>query len=110
MTSYDYVIILCPSVLNNGKFDELSSDGSYLGGQIRMQAAVDFFRTQKVNKFIVVGGGIEKKLKTEKWRKVNDMRNFLVKNKIPKENIIRIVSKADTHGNLRAVYKVLKNK
>ena len=108
---YDYVIILCPSALNSeGKFDELSSDGSYLGGQTRMQAAVDLYKSDKVKNLIVVGGGIDEQNQRKKWRKVNDMRKFLMNNNIPPENIIRISSKADTHGNLRAVYKTFRDK
>lgn len=108
---YDYVIILCASPLNDeGKFDELSSDGSYLGGPIRMKAAVDFYKSKRVNKFIVVGGGMEEKKEEKKWRKVNDMRKYLIKNKVPKKNIIRICSKSDTHGNMRAIYKTFKEK
>lgn len=107
---YEYIIILCASPMNDGKFDELSLDGSYLGGQLRMQAAVDFYKRKKVKKFIVVGGGIEEKHEKEKWKKVNDMKTFLIRNKIPKKNIIRICSKKDTQGNLRAIYKEYKEK
>lgn len=110
---YDIVILLCASFLNEkGAFDELSPDSSYLGGPVRMRAAVDI--KSKVRKFIVVGGGIEKNNDKEKWRKVNDMYNYLIDNGIDSDKIIRIVSEADTHGNFRAIYvcakEILKNK
>lgn len=107
MTYYDFVIILCPSFLKGNKFDEFSPDGSYLGGQVRMQAAVDLYQRGVVKKLIVVGGMDNKK---GKWAKVDGMRRYLIKNDIPKDRIIRICSQADTHGNLRAIYKTVKDK
>lgn len=107
MKKYDYVIILCASTLKNGQFDDLSSDGSYLGGNIRMQAVVEL--KDKVNKFIVVGGGIEENGK-DRWRKTNDMYKYLKKNGVSPQKIIRVASVKDTHGNLRAIYKCLKEK
>lgn len=109
MIQYDFVILLCPSLMNKaGKFEEFSLDGSYLGGQVRMQAAVDLYKKGGVKKFIVVGGGINNE--KMKWDKVNDMRKYLIDNGVPKTEIVRISSKADTHGNLRAVYKILHNR
>lgn len=102
---YNYVIVLCASPLNKDKFDELSSDGSYLGGQVRMQAAVDFYFSKRVRKFIIIGGGMEKSEKIKKWEKVEDMRTFLINKNVPAKNISGLCSDSDTHGNLRAVYK-----
>jgi len=104
---YDIVILLCASILNKNKhFDELSSDSSYLGGPIRMRAAVDI--KSRVGKFIVVGGGIKKDNDQEKWRKVNDMRRYLINQGVNSNKIIRIVSEPDTHGNFRAIFTCLK--
>ncbi len=100
---YELVILLCPSALNSkGSFDELSPDGSYLGGQTRMGAAVDI--SPRVGTFVVVGGS---------RKKVYDMAKYLraefKKNKIsPKPKIIRIRSEADTTGNLWAVKRAFK--
>lgn len=109
MENFDYVIILCASELRTcvnktGHFDELNKDEKrlvylYVGGQIRMEAAVDVARY--VQNFIVVGGS---------EKKVKDMRNFLLE-ELQKEidngeitsKIIRIESEANTAGNLWAV-------
>lgn len=37
------------------------------------------------------------------------MKTFLINNKVPKASIVRICSEADTHGNLRAIYKRFNN-
>ncbi len=100
---YKLVILLCPSALNSsGYFDEFSLDGSYLGGQTRMGAAVDI--SSRVETFVVVGG-------TKK--KIDDMAKYLrtefKKNKVkPKPKIIRIQSEADTTGNLWAVKRTFR--
>ena len=108
---YDLVIVLCASAFNEYKaFDELSKDKQtgepiYVGGQIRMQAAADI--QEKVEKFIVVGGGAEEKYECSDFRKVNDMKQFLCcENGIESERVIRIVSGADTTGNLHAIKKL----
>ncbi len=110
-TPYNFVIVLCASPLNkNDEFEELSPDGSYLGGKVRMQAAVDLWTRKKVEKIIVVGGGIKEKNEDKKFRKVNDMKKYLEDGGIPQESIIRVISEADTHGNMRAIYKTIKEK
>ena len=116
MEKFDYVIILCPSELRistnskNEYFDELSEDKKrlnslYLGGQVRMEAAVDI--VQFVQNFIVVGGS---------EIKVTGMRDYLLRElqKETKENeitpkIIRIESEPDTNGNLWAIKRWIKN-
>lgn len=102
---YDIVILLCASELNQDDyFDEThikNKNTLYLGGQIRMDAAVDF--ATHVRKYFVVGGS-EKKVSDMK----NYMENKLDKYKIePRPNIIRIKSDPDTTGNLWAVKMVL---
>ena len=70
-----------------------------------MQAAVDI--QGKVEKFIVVGGGAEEKYECSDFKKVNDMKQFLCcENGIELERVIRIVSEADTTGNLYAIKKL----
>ncbi len=108
---YNLVIILCASALNNnGSFDELSFNGSYLGGQIRMEAAVDF--APNTDTYIVVGGDH----KDGKYKKIDDMKNFLKKRfnelQLPKEQqpkIIRIYSATDTTGNLWAIKRAFRD-
>lgn len=104
---YNYVIVLCASTLNDGKFDEFSKDGSYLGGQVRMQAAADFCKNGNTEKLIVVGGGYGEKNKLKRWKKVDDMKSFLIGEGISGKNIIRVCSNSDTSGNLRAIYITL---
>jgi hypothetical protein len=106
---YKIVVLLCASELDqNGKFIEVETKNGhslYLGGQVRMQAAIDF--AHNVENYIVVGGS---------EKKVNDMKTFLEnsfhKNKIlkagePAPKIIRIVSEKDTPGNLWAIKFIL---
>ena len=112
MEKFDYVIILCPSELRisvNGKteyFDELSEDKKriiplYLGGQVRMEAAVDIARF--VQNFIVVGGS-ETKVTGMKDYLSRGLQKEIKKNRITPK-IIRIESEADTTGNLWAIRK-----
>jgi len=108
---YKLAIVLCASVLNDqGSFSELgkekqTGDPIYIGGQIRMQAAVDIQR--KVEKFIVVGGGAKERYECSDFKKVNDMKQFLCcENNIELERVIRIASEADTTGNLHAIKKL----
>ncbi len=103
---YHIVIVLCPSesrtLENKYAFYEIENDKRerekliYIGGQIRMQAAVDL-ASQIKEAYVVVGGSRPK---------VDDMKGYLEQelgNKTPP--IIRIVSKSDTTGNLMAIYK-----
>jgi uncharacterized SAM-binding protein YcdF (DUF218 family) len=106
MSEYDFVIVLCPSALNkNNSFEEISASGLYLGGAVRMQSVVDFEKSDTTPKLIVVGGWT----KEDEWKKINDMRNFLVENGISSKKIIRVISDPDTLGNMRAIYKTLKD-
>ncbi len=104
---YNIVIVLCPSeariIKNKFFYHELVEDKQekgqmiYLGGRVRMQAAVDI--APCTNTIIVVGGS---------QKKVNDMKGYLLqefkKEKLinPPE-IIRIESEPDTNGNLWAI-------
>ncbi len=108
---YELVMVLCASPFNESKvFYELDKDKQtgepiYVGGQIRMQAAVDI--QEKIEKFIVVGGGAKEKYESSDFKKVDDMKHFLCnENGIGVERVIRIVSEADTTGNLHAIKKL----
>lgn len=110
--SYKLVIVLCPSEanINNGKYsyfdlenDKREDKKIYLGGNIRMQAAIDI--AEKVQYFVVVGGSKSK---------VDSMKSFFVqefeKKKITNyPEIIRVESEADTLGNMRAIKKAITN-
>lgn len=102
LPKYNIVVLLCASSLNRGYFDEFSKDGSYLGGQTRMQAAVDI--SPRVKTFILVGGGADETEESKKWKKTQDMEKFLKENKV-KSTLIKIVSTSDTLGNFRGIYK-----
>jgi hypothetical protein len=107
MKKFDYLVVLCASSLNNGQFDDLDKNGTYLGGNVRMKAALEL--KDRTDKFVVVGGGMEKD-GDEKWRKTKDMFRYLVDNGVNPKRIIRISSMPDTLGNLRAVYICLRGK
>ncbi len=112
MKNYKIVIVLCASELKIAKngstyFEELNENEKknsleYLGGQIRMDAAVDL--AERVEVFIVVGGS---------QKKVDDMKKYIQENLRKKganvPPIIRIESDPDTNGNLQAIKKVLKD-
>lgn len=105
---YRIVIVLCPSepkiinekyVYHDLEKDRLEDQRIYLGGDIRMQAAVQL--AEQVKYFIVVGGSKSK---------VDGMKNFLIQEFKKEKNtnipdIIRIESDPDTLGNMRAIKK-----
>lgn len=108
MVACDYVVVLCPSALNEKEeFDDLAADGLYLGGQMRMQAAAKIYNDCRLKdcKLIVIGGGVKEFDEATKWRKVKDMRRFLEKNGVPRQSIVCIASEPDTSGNFRALWK-----
>lgn len=103
------IIVLCPSesrtLDNKYAYYDLEKDKQekntqiYLGGDVRMQAAVQI---ASQTEFLIVVGGSKPK--------VDDMKNFLVQEfeKIKISNIpdiIRIESDPDTLGNLWAIKK-----
>jgi len=103
---FDFVIVLCPNVGLGSFFEEYDEDGIYIGGQTRMQAAVDLYNAKdvKVQKIIVVGGGLEQAGTANKWQKTKHMRDFLVQHGVPEDDILCVASEPDTRGNLRAVW------
>jgi uncharacterized SAM-binding protein YcdF (DUF218 family) len=113
LEKFDLVVLLCADALNEREgFDEISPvNGAfvYLGGQVRMDAAVDF--APNVSTYIVIGG----KHKGGKYKKIEDMKNFLEKrfNEInlisERPKIVRLYSKADTTGNLWGLKRALRD-
>ena len=106
MNDFDQVIILCPNTsYDQGAFEKYGPDGAYIGGQIRMQAAVDLYNSPEITirAFIVVGGGVDAE-PARRWAKTNNMRQFLMQNGIPAGLITCVSSGADTLGNLRAIW------
>jgi len=103
---FDFVIVLCPNIGFGPDLEEYDKDGIYIGGQTRMQAMADLYRARDVTvrKIIVVGGGLEQTDTTKKWSKTKHMRNFLVQQGVPKDNILCVASEPDTRGNLRAIW------
>jgi len=101
---YDIVILLCAGGPKESNFfTVLEKDDKYLGGPDRMNAAIKI--DPQVGKFIVVGGGMKEK---NEGKKVNKMREYLVKKGVDKNKIIRIISEAGTLGNFRAIFRCFK--
>lgn len=109
---YSAVVVFCPSdpLVTSSKIsyfemdvDRKSGEKIYLGGEVRMRAAVA--ATQMTERVVVVGGS---KIK------VDGMRDYLIQEMGEKEienhpEIIRVESAPDTLGNLRAVSKMRVN-
>ena len=101
---YDKVIILCADKKgDNGKFPDFQ-DGMYLGGQIRMNAAADLYKSNPSAEYFVVGGYDPK---AETSCKVSDMECFL-KEKNPAANIKTVKSLPCTFHNFVAVFNTWK--
>jgi len=78
---YDVIIVLCPSERSalDRKFTEYDKrDGSYLGGQTRMEAAASLYKINKSTKFIVVGGLSENCKTLKESKKTTDMAEYLL--------------------------------
>ncbi len=97
------VILLCAGE----RFEKCDKDCKYLGGPDRQEAAIKIALKKNIKRIIVVGGGIEKEKEKEKYLKVDYMFKFLEKRGVEKEKIVKVISEADTHSNLRAIYKLL---
>jgi len=97
---YDYIIVLCSEKKDkNGKFPEFL-DGKYLGGQTRMNAAVEMYKENKEAEFIIVGGYDEN---GEGSKKVEDMYEFLT-NECQNIKIFKCPSLPCTFHNLVAIF------
>lgn len=103
---FDFVIVLCPNIGFGPELEEYAPDGLYIGARARMQAAVDLFHRADitVGKFIVVGGGLEQADHRLRWKKTENMREFLMRHGVPPEDILCVASEPDTSGNFRAIW------
>lgn len=106
---YDFVILLCASKSRDDRFDEfpINKDGlkEYLGGQIRMEAAIDF--ALHVKTYIIIGGkDDDDKVNSMKKYLEKKFQEYLIK---PTPKIIRIQSDTDTTGNLWALRFIFHN-
>ncbi len=88
---------------DQGKFLEYDSGGLYIGGQTRMDAAARLAPHISC-KILLVGGGIGAADAQQKWQKVHDMRQFLIRHGVDRQQLVCIASQPNTLGNLRAVY------
>lgn len=72
---YDIIIVPCPEKkdLEDGKFPDYIN-GLYLGGQIRMDAAISMYKENEGSEFIIVGGYDKD---GEGSQKIGDMDDFL---------------------------------
>lgn len=77
-TEYDMVIVLSPSERNEfGKFIEYEKSGVYLGGQTRMDAAVEICKKNMQARIIVVGGLKEGCKSMDDSYKTKGMKDYL---------------------------------
>lgn len=99
---YDYIIVLCSEKKDkNGKFPEFL-DGKYLGGQTRMDAAIEVYKENKEAEFIIVGGYDKN---GEGSQKIEDMYEFLT-NKCQNIKIFKRPSLPCTFHNLVAIFNM----
>lgn len=110
---YDIIIVLCPSKKNKeGKFPEFLN-GEYLGGQTRMDAAVEIYKENEKARFILVGGYNEDNGITDYYResqKTTDMEEYMIDNGVEKNNIRTVNSLPCTRHNLIAIFNTYKKK
>ena len=108
---YDFIIVLCPEKKIGNVFPEFSN-GMYLGGQTRMDAAIELFKNNKETNFVVVGGydpTDNNNKVNEKSKKVDDMESFL-REKCPDIKLVGVKSLPCTMHNLVAVFNTWINK
>lgn len=105
---YDIIIVLCPDKKgDNGKFPEFKN-GKYLGGQTRMDAAVEISKESNKTKFILVGGyneddGVISSTYYMASQKTTDMQDFM-KEKGARNEIKIVNSLPCTRHNLIAIF------
>jgi len=104
--NYRFIIVLCAEAKEpDGKFPDFKNN-VYLGGQIRMEAALALSRKYPNTTFVLVGG-YDQKTKKQTSKKVADMYNFLKReNRSIKTK--KIPSLPCTKHNLVAVFNTLK--
>ena len=80
---YDFIIVLNADIFSNNDLMVFPNikEGKYLGGQVRMEAAVKIFQENKKSVFILVGGYNEDdgNESYRKSKKTEDMGKFLTK-------------------------------
>lgn len=98
------IVVLSSSPLReNGEFANFES-GMYLGGQIRMEAAVRLVETQPDAELIIVGGyNRDGEGDTSTSNKANDMTKFIGKHS-PKTRVRTIFSLPCTYHNFVAIF------
>jgi len=99
---YDFIIIPGPSKADESRVFPDVKDGLYLGGQVRMSAALELSCGNPETIFIATGGFDEY---SEKSAEVEDMTDFLVRF-IP-NSVVGIPSLPCTRHNLVAVFNVI---
>lgn len=104
------IVVLATEVRDeDGKFPNFEKDKQsdrriYVGGEVRMQAAIKAAQDYPEAKFIMLGGWAEKN--RELISKPDDMANFL-KEKVPNCHIETINSLPSTRSNLVALFNTL---
>lgn len=109
---YNYIIVLCPWKKINGKFPEFLG-GEYLGGQTRMDAAVELAKENKETIFILVGGyneddDINDSNYYKESQKTSDMKKHMVDNGINGDRIETVESLPCSKHNLVAIFNKYK--
>lgn len=107
MKKYDYLIVLASEIVKKDSGFEMPEfyDGKAQGCQWRLDAAAKMFKDGRIGKMIVVGGKVHDECLKANGEKTDVMADYLIKNDIPKEKIIKIPSATNTQGNARAVKK-----
>lgn len=107
MKKYDYLIVLASEIVKKGNEFEMPEfyDGKSQGCQWRLDAAIIMFQEGRIDTIIVVGGKVRDECLKANGEKTDVMANYLIKNDIPKEKIIKISSATNTQGNARAIKK-----
>jgi|GEM_PF-4398515 hypothetical protein len=112
---YDYIIVLCPEVNpeDKGVFEDFKH-GLYLGGKVRMEAAVKLYKEhKKVILILVADYNEEKKGKSNYYKesqRTDDMQKYLFREGVAKESMVVVNSLPCTRHNLVAVFNMFEDK
>lgn len=107
--NYDTVIVFCPDKKGiDGKFPDFQ-DGKYLGGQVRMDAAVRVYEDNKNAEFVLVGGynednGDEGSNYYQKSDKTSDMKDHMIDKGVAEDHLVVVNSLPCTRHNLIAIF------
>ncbi len=101
MKKYDYVVVLAGEIIQKDDGYEMPEffDNLAQGTKMRLDAAVKMFNDGSASNIIVVGGPV----RDSNDEKPDIMAEYLIKENIPEEEIIKIPSEANTQGNATAV-------